>query len=82
MSLPTTENLTALELLATIICESGGARFLRIERVKGEAALVLFHAQTQPELQTPIAVPITELSTHTVRTALLEHARESNPEVL
>jgi hypothetical protein len=72
MSLPATENLTALETLATIICESGGGRFLRIERVKGRPALVLFCAANVPhDSQTPVALPITELSTHSVRGSLL-----------
>jgi hypothetical protein len=73
MSLPATKNLTALETLATIICESGGARFLRLERVKGQPALVLFCAAKVPhESQTPIALPITQLSSHTVRNCLLD----------
>jgi hypothetical protein len=72
VSLPATENLTALENLVTIICESGGGRFLRIERVKGRPALVLFCAAKVPhEAQTPVALPITELSTHRVRECLL-----------
>ena len=72
MSLAATENLTALETLATIICESGGGRFLRLERVKGRPALVLFCAAKVPhESQTPVALPITELSTRSVRESLL-----------
>ena len=72
MSLPSIENLTALETLATIICESGGGHFLRIERVKGRPALVLFcTANILDEPQTPIALPITELSTLSVRNCLL-----------
>jgi hypothetical protein len=64
-------NLSPLEMLATIICESGGARFLQIERVKGSAALVLFCSQNAPlELQTPLVLPITELSTRSVRQSL------------
>jgi hypothetical protein len=75
------DNLSPLEMLASIICESGGARFVKIERVKGCVALVLFCAQSaQPELQTPIALPITELSTRTVGQALL--GARCNPEVL
>lgn len=71
MSLPSVENLTALETLATIICESGGGRFLRIERVKGRPALILFCAAKVPdELPTPIALPINELSTLSVRKCL------------
>jgi len=71
------EALSPLELLATIICESGGGRFLKIERVKGCPALVLFCAASSPhESATPIALPIMELSTHSVRNHLLalEHA--------
>ena len=72
MNLPSIENLTALETLAAIICESGGGRFLRVERVKGRPALVLFCAAKVPfELLTPVALPITELSTHNVRKCLL-----------
>jgi hypothetical protein len=72
MSLPSNENLTALETLATIICESGGARFLRVERVKGHPALVLFCSANVLDVSpTPIAMPITELSTLTVRKSLL-----------
>jgi hypothetical protein len=72
MSLPSIENLTPLETLAAIICESGGGRFLRIERVKGRPDLVLFcAAKVQDELPTPIAVPINELSILTVRKCLL-----------
>jgi hypothetical protein len=72
MNLPSTENLTALEALLTIICESGGARFLRVERVKGRPALVLFCAvNVQNESPTPVALPIAELSTHRVRECLL-----------
>jgi len=72
MSLPSTDNLSALETLLTIICESGGGRFLKIERVKGQPALVLFCAAKVPhESQTPLALPITELSTHSVRESLL-----------
>ncbi len=66
------EALSPLELLATIICESGGALFLRIEKVKGRPALVLFcSANVLHDSQTPVALPITELSTHTVRESLL-----------
>src|SRR5208283_3438562 len=66
------EALSPLELLATIICESGGARFLRVERVKGLPALVLFCAAKVPhDSQTPVALPITELSTYRVRECLL-----------
>ena len=66
------EALSPLELLATIICESGGARFLSVERVKGQPALILFcSANVLDESPTPIAVPITELSTFTVRKCLL-----------
>ncbi len=66
------EALSPLELLATIICESGGARFLSLQRVKGHPALVLFCAAIVPhESQTPVALPITELSTHSVRESLL-----------
>jgi hypothetical protein len=72
LNLPSAESLTALETLLTIICESGGARFLRVERVKGDPALVLFCAANVPnESQTPVALPITELSTHAVRKCLL-----------
>lgn len=72
MSLSSTGNLTALETLATIICESGGGRFLRIERVKGCSALVLFRAASDlDESPTPIALPIMELSTRSVRMSLL-----------
>ncbi len=77
MSMSSTENLTALETLATIICESGGGRFLRIERVKGRPALVLFCAANAfDKAQTPVTLSISELSTHGVRKALLslEHA--------
>ena len=81
MSLPSTENVTPLETLAAIICESGGGRFLRVERVKGQPALVLFCAAKVPhESQTPVALPITELSTHSVRESLLalEEPRPNN----
>jgi hypothetical protein len=72
VSLPSAENLTVLEALATIICESGGGRFLRVERVKGCPALVLFCAANVPhDSQTPVALPSTELSTHRVRESLL-----------
>ena len=72
MSLPSAESLTALETLLTIICESGGGRFLRVERVKGRTALVLFCAANAPnESQTPVALAITELATHNVRNCLL-----------
>lgn len=72
MSLPSTENLTALETLLTIICESGGARFLRVEKVKGRPALVLFcAANVLDESPTPIALSITELSTFSIRECLL-----------
>ena len=72
MTTPSTDNLTALETLLTIICESGGARFLRLERVKGLPALVLFcAAKVRNESQTPVALPITELSTHSVKNCLL-----------
>jgi len=72
MNLPSTENVTALEALLTIICESGGARFLKVERVKGHPALVLFCAvNVQNESPTPVALPIAELSTHRVRECLL-----------
>ena len=72
MSPRSTENLTPLETLAAIICESGGGRFLRVERVKGHPALVLFCAANVPhDSQTPVALPITELSTHSVRESLL-----------
>jgi hypothetical protein len=69
---PLVPNLTALETLLTIICESGGARFLRVERVKGRPALVLFcAAKVRNESPTPIALPITELSTFSIRECLL-----------
>jgi len=72
MSLPSTANLSALETLLTIICESGGARFLKVERVKGSPALVLFCAANVPaESQTPVALAITKLSTYSVRECLL-----------
>jgi hypothetical protein len=72
MSLRSTESLTPLETLAAIICESGGGRFLRFERVKGRPALVLFCAANVPhDSQTPVALPITELSTYSVRESLL-----------
>jgi hypothetical protein len=72
MSLRSTENHTPLETLAAIICESGGGRFLRFERVKGRPALVLFcAANVRHDSQTPLALPITELSTHSVRESLL-----------
>lgn len=72
MNLPSTENLTTLEILLTIICESGGGRFLRVERVKGRPALVLFcGANILDKTPTPVALPITELSTHSVRNCLL-----------
>ncbi len=80
MNMPSTDNLSALETLLTIICESGGARFLRLERVKGLPALVLFCAAKVPhESQTPVALPITELSTHSVRECLLA-LEKSQPE--
>jgi hypothetical protein len=60
-----TESLTALEVLASIICESGGARFLRLERVKGGPALVVF---CTPE--TVAALPLDQLSTHNVTLAV------------
>ena len=72
MNLPSTDNLTALETLLTIICESGGARFLKVERVKNRPALVVFCAtNAKEEPPTPVAVPITELSTYRVRGCLL-----------
>lgn len=71
MTTPSTENLTALETLLTIICESGGARFLKVERVKSRPALVVFCAtNTKEEPPTPVALPITELSTHSIRNSL------------
>jgi hypothetical protein len=77
MSLPSTANLTALETLLTIICESGGARFLRVEKVKGSPALVVFCAtNAKEEPPTPVALPIAELSTHSVRNCL--HALEKS----
>jgi hypothetical protein len=72
MSLPSTANLSALETLLTIICESGGARFLKVERVKSRPALVVFcAANVLDESPTPVALPITEFSTHSVRNSLL-----------
>lgn len=72
MNLFSADSLTALEILLTIICESGGGHFLRVERVKGQPALVLFCSANVPnELQTPVALPITDLSTHSVRNCLL-----------
>lgn len=72
MNLRSTHNLTALETLLTIICESGGGRFLKVERVKNRPALVVFcTTNAKEEPPTPIAVPITELSTHSVRECLL-----------
>ena len=66
------EALSPLELLATIICESGGGRFLRVERVNGQPALILFCAtNVLDESPTPVALPITELSTLSVRKCLL-----------
>jgi hypothetical protein len=80
MSLPSTENLTALETLATIICQSGGGRFLRFEKVKGRPALILFCAADDlEEPPTPLALPINELSTHSVRKSLFA-LEEPHPE--
>jgi hypothetical protein len=59
------ESLTALEVLASIICESGGARFLKLERVKGCPALVVFCTA-----ETIAALPIDQLSTRNVKLAV------------
>lgn len=72
MSLPSTDNLTALKTLLTIICESGGARFLRVERVEGHTALALFCPMNiLDESPTAVALPIMDLSTQSVRNCLL-----------
>jgi hypothetical protein len=83
LSLPSTENLSALEALLAIICESGGARLLKVERVKNRPALVVFCAtKAKEEPPTPVALPITELSTHRVRECLLalEKSQSENKE--
>jgi hypothetical protein len=72
------ESLSALELFAAIICESGGARFLGIQRaIPGHPALILFCEADAPiEKQTPCALPIFEVNTHSIRERLaLEKAR-------
>lgn len=78
---PTTENLSVLEILATVVCESASARFLGLQKAcEGHPALILFCAANVPvEAQTPCALPIIEFSTHAVRERLalkkLERAR-------
>jgi hypothetical protein len=72
------ETLSPLEILASIICESGGARFLGLQRaIPGHPALILFCEANAPlEGQTPCALPIFEVNTHSVRERLaLEKAR-------
>jgi hypothetical protein len=63
------ESLTALEVLASIICESGGARFLRLERVNGCPALAVFCTPG-----TVAALPLDQLSTHNVKLAVFGEA--------
>jgi len=63
------ESLTALEVLASIICESGGARFLRLERVKGCPAIAVFCTPG-----TVAALPFDQLSTHNVKLAVFGEA--------
>lgn len=76
-----TENLSVLEILATMVCESASARFLGIQKAcKGHPALILFCAANVPvETQTPCALPIFEFSTQAIREHLalkkLERAR-------
>jgi hypothetical protein len=76
------ENLSALELFASIICESAGAHFIGVQKpVQGASTLVLFCAANVPhEMQTTCALPLFECSTHSIREHLrqaLEEFRES-----
>lgn len=76
----TTGSLTTLEILASIICESGGARFLRLERVKGCPALVVFCTP-----QTVAALPLDQLSTTNVELAVavgVEEEQETETELV
>jgi len=77
------ETLTALELFTSIICESANARFLGIQRaIPNHPALLLFCDANAPvEKQTPCALPIFEVSTHSIRERLaLEKARRESRE--
>ena len=76
---PSTENLSALEILATIVCESASARFLGIQKAcKGHAALILFCDANMPvEGQTPCALGIYEFSTRTIKERLMLKKREA-----
>lgn len=59
-----TESLTILEVFASIICEEGGACFLKLEPVKGQPALVVFCTS-----ETIATLPIDQLSAQNVKFA-------------
>jgi hypothetical protein len=67
-----TKTLSPLELLAKLVCESAGARFIGVEKaIPGHSAHILFCAANVPdEMQTTCALPIFECSTHSVRERL------------
>ena len=76
------ETFSALELLASLVCESAGAHFIGIQKpVQGTQTLVLFCAHDVPHrMRTPCALPLFECSTHSIRERLklaLEEFRES-----
>ena len=75
----TSEKLSVLEILTTIVCESASARFLGIQKAcKGHPALILFCDANLPvEAQTPCALKICEFSTHTIRERLALKKQEA-----
>jgi hypothetical protein len=76
------EILSPLELLAKLVCESAGARFIGVEQaIPSHSALILFCAANVPhKMQTTCVPPIFECSTHSIRERLqqaLEEYRQS-----